>query len=515
MLSFSAAYVELCQTHIIIDIYARRDCVGEKVQRSSGHFPQPQVFNTSTLSIHFVNDVTSSTCFHFELLFSFHRLGEVPEQLPDGKWNCAVKYLGEFEYHLPSGRDFDCAPIPQNIFKDLVMFDITNLSDCFLSHRRVSIWAHEGHIVLNESSSSSDIAARKWLCVIEVNVVEDKVVLFDIVVNDCSGALIWSLVDPRYNLSLLGAKMSRPWYTLPPCGGQVQSSTFSRGNRVQLYLWLFPANTSRHFHFHFKAALPRPELEVIYHPSLQSGYVQTPGWDGVVSYPTEMKSCVTVRIPNRHVVMLSKVSVTSGQSTGDYYSLKFSRRENTDADICYSDISVRTIHDKAFVSTGFEPFFVSVTSLAVSFHSDPVPNKFSYPFETGFRILFSFHNFSSLPQRLSRTQWNCSVPYYSDFQQHFRCSLAVNCAGGEDEWFCPESFDACGLKQFSHLPRCYKLVGEEGCQSQGQPAIMNSIEEWNLLHPFSILHPLHETGTAIAPRQVYIGLSAANGLPAM
>nr|KAG5690335.1 hypothetical protein BaRGS_027632 [Batillaria attramentaria] len=33
--------------------------------------------------------------------------------------------------------------------------------------------------------------------------------------------------------------------------------------------------------------------------------------------------------------------------------------------------------------------------------------------------------------------WNCSVPYWADFQQHFLCTLVPECAGGEDKIICP------------------------------------------------------------------------------
>nr|KAG5689452.1 hypothetical protein BaRGS_026013 [Batillaria attramentaria] len=37
----------------------------------------------------------------------------------------------------------------------------------------------------------------------------------------------------------------------------------------------------------------------------------------------------------------------------------------------------------------------------------------------GQRYIFSFHNQSALPQRLPDGKWNCSVPHWADFQQHF------------------------------------------------------------------------------------------------
>nr|KAG5698009.1 hypothetical protein BaRGS_005827 [Batillaria attramentaria] len=44
----------------------------------------------------------------------------------------------------------------------------------------------------------------------------------------------------------------------------------------------------------------------------------------------------------------------------------------------------------------------------------------SHVSQSGFRLLFSFHNHTALPEMLPDGKWNCSVPYFADFQQHFR-----------------------------------------------------------------------------------------------
>nr|KAG5690330.1 hypothetical protein BaRGS_027627 [Batillaria attramentaria] len=62
----------------------------------------------------------------------------------------------------------------------------------------------------------------------------------------------------------------------------------------------------------------------------------------------------------------------------------------------------------------------------------------------GFRVFFSFHNMSALPQQLPGGMWNCSVPHWADFQQHFLCTLEPECIGGEDKLICPWK-DTCAL----------------------------------------------------------------------
>ncbi|PVD35471.1 hypothetical protein C0Q70_02434 [Pomacea canaliculata] len=56
---------------------------------------------------------------------------------------------------------------------------------------------------------------------------------------------------------------------------------------------------------------------------------------------------------------------------------------------------------------------------------------------TGFRLSFSFHALSALPQQLRDGRWNCSVPHWPDFRLHFPCNLVSDCVGGEDEVDCP------------------------------------------------------------------------------
>nr|KAG5689449.1 hypothetical protein BaRGS_026010 [Batillaria attramentaria] len=62
-------------------------------------------------------------------------------------------------------------------------------------------------------------------------------------------------------------------------------------------------------------------------------------------------------------------------------------------------------------------------------------------------FIFSFHIQSALPQRLPDGKWNCSMPHWGDFQQHFlcdgycmpvyvRCNDVYDCPGKEDEAAC-------------------------------------------------------------------------------
>ena len=63
---------------------------------------------------------------------------------------------------------------------------------------------------------------------------------------------------------------------------------------------------------------------------------------------------------------------------------------------------------------------------------------------------------SKTPRKLATGQWNCSVPNWSDFQQHFMCNLDRECAGGEDELDCPYT-GHCGQHRLTVDGRCYQL----------------------------------------------------------
>nr|KAG5697695.1 hypothetical protein BaRGS_000580 [Batillaria attramentaria] len=79
----------------------------------------------------------------------------------------------------------------------------------------------------------------------------------------------------------------------------------------------------------------------------------------------------------------------------------------------------------------------------------------------GFRLRFTFHNYSALPEQLSDRKWNCSVPHWADFKQHIPCNLVPDCVSGEDEEDCPYSSDACGQGHFSVGGTCYSDHSDE------------------------------------------------------
>ena len=106
-----------------------------------------------------------------------------------------------------------------------------------------------------------------------------------------------------------------------------------------------------------------------------------------------------------------------------------------------------------------------------------------------FRLLFSFHNESSQLEKLPGGKWNCSVPHWSDFHQHFPCNLEPECAGGQDEVQCPYTTDTCGQGRLTINGSCYIYVTpsrdvswNEAAQicsrKDAQLGSLNTVEEW-------------------------------------
>nr|KAG5697923.1 hypothetical protein BaRGS_026861 [Batillaria attramentaria] len=97
---------------------------------------------------------------------------------------------------------------------------------------------------------------------------------------------------------------------------------------------------------------------------------------------------------------------------------------------------IKTICEKRSLA----PEVLNTTVLYVRF----VSFIWSFNSGTGFRLLFSFHDRQSQPEKLPGGTWNCSVPYWDDFKQHFPCDLQPQCANGEDELDCSYTTDTCG-----------------------------------------------------------------------
>ncbi|KAK7095837.1 hypothetical protein V1264_005201 [Littorina saxatilis] len=73
------------------------------------------------------------------------------------------------------------------------------------------------------------------------------------------------------------------------------------------------------------------------------------------------------------------------------------------------------------------------------------------------RFRLTLHQTDTLaPQLLANHQWNCSVPDWSDFQQHFACNMDAECEGGRDESDC--LYNLCGAGDVSSSDTCYFMT---------------------------------------------------------
>ena len=125
-------------------------------------------------------------------------------------------------------------------------------------------------------------------------------------------------------------------------------------------------------------------------------------------------------------------------------------------------------------------------------------------------------------------QWNCSVPYWPDFKDHFVCNLVANCIHGEDEQHCPYTSASCPLTHFRAAGRCFRYVDPDSTltwneagrlcgQGQGRSAYssylasFNTPEEWH-----EVTRLLRLRSLRLKTERVFVGLRyVGDALPMM
>lgn len=138
----------------------------------------------------------------------------------------------------------------------------------------------------------------------------------------------------------------------------------------------------------------------------------------------------------------------------------------------------------------------------------------SFSLYTGMKMLLTFHKESDgLVHQLPDGRWNCSVPRWSDFKEHFPCNLIQECDGGEDEASCPYTTQQCGsglvtvgdlcLKYFYDPTKVITLDGAfHLCKSQGgKLPVVNTPERLRAMQELlKMLRPFFtENGEATFP----------------
>ncbi|KAK7098670.1 hypothetical protein V1264_002917 [Littorina saxatilis] len=174
----------------------------------------------------------------------------------------------------------------------------------------------------------------------------------------------------------------------------------------------------------------------------RSGYMTSPGYDGISRLPWGVDVTKELTVPDGHVVMISFQRV-------DVCSPKFRPRSPP------LELSIVGSKQKA---TDFSSAGVYKTSaVAIRLHVDRCVKKST---RTGFNMSFSFHPVTETPPKLGNGLFDCSVAYYSAFRHHLDCNLRTECQDGRDETHhCPYSSVACkgkvasGNKCLVHVSR--------------------------------------------------------------
>ena len=167
-----------------------------------------------------------------------------------------------------------------------------------------------------------------------------------------------------------------------------------------------------------------------------AGYVQTPGFDGVTRSPLNMNSWLKIPVPFHHSVMISFAHL--------YLSIHASMGYGGKIAIYTHHLSASDM--RLYINSRFrpDPRLYDTSVLFVHYWTVQPPLN-----TRGFQMLFSFHNSSARPQKLTKDTWNCSVFFWSDFDQHFPCNLHKDCVNGEDEKDCPYTHPRCGAGRLS------------------------------------------------------------------
>ncbi|KAL8570306.1 hypothetical protein ACOMHN_011327 [Nucella lapillus] len=252
-------------------------------------------------------------------------------------------------------------------------------------------------------------------------------------------------------------------------------------NEIQLQLSLFAGLAMLDFNFTFEI-IPdheRPRLNVSY-TSPFAGYVTSPGFDGYSHYPVHVLDNHTFYVPPDHTIMIS------------FHQFDLHSRNNTvDCDSRYSDsVSLYKVTEDQqtllWKKCGLQSIFPQVFdhNITLVFFSDRNWSR------TGFRMTFTIHKRRFSPQQLNG-KFDCSVPYYDDFQRHLYCNLFTECQKGEDEHLCPYNKGACN-GSIAFEDKCYQYFDwskaitwtdafNECKKRDSELASLNTPREWNAI----------------------------------
>ena len=182
--------------------------------------------------------------------------------------------------------------------------------------------------------------------------------------------------------------------------------------------------------------------------SNSTGYVTSPGYDGIHKYGYDVNSTVDLDVPGGFVVMVSFPHLDISAN------IQMNGRFGDGPASFASHVSVYLVCED-FVSLAFKytgeitpPPSLHNCSLRIHFESFKNAGNF------GFKMLFSLHPVSTAPSFLDNGLLDCSVPHYDSFKQHVQCNLEPECPDGKDERDCSFSSASCDKGSASFLDKC-------------------------------------------------------------
>ena len=246
--------------------------------------------------------------------------------------------------------------------------------------------------------------------------------------------------------------------------------------------------------------------------------------------PTDFRPWAVLKVPPHHALMLSlqehnddvvhAVHCTSAAplpftlyygnltSFGENFTLLGGKATpSSDGNFSVFDGNV-TSSDGSFI---YNRLLTLVCGVDVSFpkllstdvlliHYDSPPSRLSFGERRVISLRFSFHHASEVPEKVADGRWNCSVPHWPHFRQHFPCDLEWQCQNGEDESDCFYTTDKCGSGFLTVDGSCYFVVNldhdlpwikaKEACADRGGDLMsLNSPEEVEGLTKLLMLRP--------------------------
>ncbi|XP_076442765.1 uncharacterized protein LOC143281438 [Babylonia areolata] len=376
-------------------------------------------------------------------------------------------------------------------FQSHVVLETQFLRQCFTKNENTQYHALHLEVLASYDKDSrivTEAGQTHLRCHVDLIVPEDMVVKVQVVnfTSRCDNVRRLYVVESQSLVSLVDV-----------CRSTTIAGEFSLTNRVSVKVSVAvprrqwnPKYDDLLLHLNLTAVSYSDQLEVHY-ASRMTGIVQTPRWNGQVNYPYSMNSRAVVRTPAHHHVMLSFYSVDLGPVYNCQNDmLRVFAEEDAGHALALNEIEMLcgdTLLPAARVHKTSGLYFV--------FRSNTV-NQFP-----GFRALFSFHNVSSTPQQTAGGQWNCTVPHWPQFSQHFPCNLESNCINSEDEVECDYITAGCGQGVITAGDGCYVFwnlgqdkqtyrMMKEWCEARGGSlASLNTVQEWEDV--YRMLHQGH------------------------